>query len=196
MSNIQSKSKQIHTNALLVLNELQLENILSQVGRIFFTGSYALDLMVWNDIDCQVVFKEEVDPLEGFMQLVKMLFQLKGIASIKLINFNENPKNGMPKGLYLGFNYHSPKLGNWKIDVWHLNDDDFKENQRFMAALSNLLTDESRELLLQWKFQLMGDSKRVPHLGSYALYQAILFEGLNNNEDIRQYLNKQGINLL
>lgn len=191
MSNLE-RSSLIYSNAQKVLKQLALQEESKEFGELEFTGSYALDLMVWNDIDCQVRFKNGLDPQQGFMQLVSKLFNKKNVKNIKLINFIENKRSTMPEGLYCGINYKY-KHEDWKIDIWYLPEQELEKNIQFTRRVNALLDEEKKINILDWKFTLLGNNKRIPHLASYFLYQAILFEKLHTEQEIMGFLKKNGV---
>lgn len=192
LNQYQNRSKVLHQTASEVINELRLNTIFSDIGKIIFTGSYLLDLMVWKDIDCQILLRNTDDPYLAFVKMVERLFRLKAVKNIKLINFIKRRGSAMPEGLYCGIQY-SYLDEDWKIDIWYLLENDFKKSKKFIDKVSDMLTDIQRKEILYWKFRILGENNRIPHLASYYLYQAILFEGLKSENQIMQYLLKNGV---
>lgn len=198
MNNIQldvsKKSAQIRQSAEQVLAKLSLATALVDIGELGFTGSYALDLMTWNDIDCQIKLFNEEEPEQVFGEIITRLFGLKGVKNLKLINFIKNPKPTMPIGLYCGVHYHYEGEV-WKIDIWYLPEKEYTTNQLFTQRILSKLTPELRETILKWKFYFMGNDSRMPHLLSYYLYQAILLQGLHEEAQIKHFLKENGVQL-
>ena len=167
---------------------------LEQRGTIFFSGSYALDLMTWHDIDLQLVVKAGLDPLETLSYFYLEMAKDPDFIEGKIINFTGNHKPKMPRGVYLGIDFHSAEHGGfWKLDIWSLFPKDLEANQILLEQLKQKLTPFSRQLILEMKHFLMKSSGRVPQMGSHFLYQAILLEGLSDKQAILDYLLKHGV---
>ena len=59
----QNIAKSIRSNAKQILESKNIDSTIREMGDLFYTGSYALDLMTWNDIDMQIVLKEGLNPI-------------------------------------------------------------------------------------------------------------------------------------
>lgn len=189
------KSKCLHNKATELLKEKKLHKLMSKYGEVIYTGSFDLDLMVWPDIDIQLVIDNNKSKLDQMLELGRELLHDSEIKHIKLINFTKTKKSGMPRGMFLGMKIKQQESPiSWKIDIWSLEDPDLEKSQEFSSKLKQNLTPELKELIIKWKFKLMGDHDRVPQLASYFLYQAILLENLRNDEDIISFLKENGVN--
>lgn len=186
----------IRSNAKKILEGKKIESKIKQMGELFYTGSYALDLMTWNDIDMQVILKEGVDPIQSFSALFNQLAAYPGFIEGQMIHFKGHYKPKMPRGLYLGINVDFPDEGGiWKLDLWALSPKDFAKNRALIETLSSKLDPEVRDLILEFKHEMMSGSTRVPQMGSHFLYQAILLEGIKDRESLYQYFATQGVNI-
>lgn len=177
------------------LERKKIEEILSLHGKIHYTGSYALDMMCWKDIDIVLEVSNIEDSKIHFHNIIGQLLELPDIMDIHFIdgmNFKIRP--GLPKGYYLGFDMFDERIvEKWKIDMWVLDAEDFSKNQVFMNEAKQKLTPELKELIINIKFQLMGENKRVPSLMSFHLYNAVLFEGLRNENEILEFIKNKAI---
>jgi len=186
---IVQKSKNLRSNANNFLEKKSFHCLLSKYGEVVYTGSYETDLMVWPDIDIQLIIPPEHSKLDQIMRLSHDLLNDSDVQNIKLINFYLTKKPGMPDGIYLGAKIKDRDSNiSWKIDIWALEPESLKENIKFTKNIKNKLTPELKELIIKWKYELMGDDDRVPQFGSYYLYKAILDENLRNKEEILAYL--------
>jgi len=192
----QSNSKLIREQAQNVISELQLHERISTSGELSFTGSYELDLMVWKDIDCYITFDSEINAIKEFYKLIEIFFNLSGVSKIKLINFYQNPRLNMPQGLYCGISYCSKQFGIWKVDIWNLSLDAENKNKEFLKNAKSRLNPETKDLILYWKYKLLNNKGRLPHLASYYLYQAILFENIRKDQEIINYFKKNNVLLV
>lgn len=186
----------IRANAKKILEEKNIESTVKMMGDLFYTGSYALDLMTWNDIDMQVVLKKGFDPIESFGVLLNQISKDSGFIESQMIHFKGNYKPKMPRGVYLGIKLDCPKNGGiWKLDFWSLEQLDFEKNRSLIEALKTKLDSKTRDLILELKHEMMSGSDRVPQMGSHFLYQAILLEGIKEKEAIYKYLENLGLGI-
>ena len=82
----------IRANAKKILETKGVGSEIKKMGELFYTGSYALDLMTWNDLDMQVVLKEGVDPIESFSTLLSLIAAYPGFIEGLL---SDNYKEGV-----------------------------------------------------------------------------------------------------
>lgn len=178
-------AKNIRENGAELLKKKGLETFLAQHGTVYMTGSYELDLMTWNDIDMQLVTDE--DPMRVFSQLVEHVSLDPDLIEVRIIRMVGNYKPRMPRGIYAGILLNCPELGGeWKIDIWVLEQKDFEANRLLVDLLKTKLTSDNRELILEMKHELMGQDVRVPKMASHLVYQAILLEGIDDKEALRK----------
>lgn len=164
------------------------------MGDLFYTGSYNLDLMTWNDIDMQLVLKQGLDPLKELGKFFTEISKDPDFIEAQLINFTGNYKPKMPRGLYLGIKLNCPDYGGiWKLDLWVLSETDFEKNRTLINQLRAKLTPQNRQLILDLKHEMMNGNERVPQMGSHLLYQAILLEGIEDKELLYEHFKKQGV---
>ena len=184
------KSAQIKKNGEQLLNSLALYDLLAPFGSLYFTGSFSLDLMTWNDLDMQLVLKEPAQAKETLLHLVRHFFFDPRFIKAGLIEFQGDYKPSMPRGLYLGLKLNDPSYGGeWKLDLWIFSQEEVEKNQRFIQELQQVLTLELKLLVLELKCELMGAQGRVPQGSSYSIYQAIL-QGHRDRESILKHLHK------
>jgi len=196
MTNIDSFQEQadsIHQNAEQVLKCLEVSNTLQKYGTLFFTGSYALDLMTWNDIDMQLVPKDGLDVKQAFSEIFSHFLQHDAFVRSKVIHFQRDYQPAMPRGLYLGLEFLLEEFGGrWKLDFWVLQQPDFDKSRTFVKEIEHILDPKIRALILEIKHEMMSGSDRVPKLGSYELYRALL-KGYRTKSAITQYLKKKNL---
>lgn len=188
------RSQQLAQKAKHLLQTKHIEEVLSAYGKVVYTGSYAADLMVWPDLDIQLVLPENVNKLETILNICKVFLEDSDLKDIKLINFEKRKKAGMPVGMYMGMHIND-KSDNlvWKIDIWALETEHYLRDVEFHRQIMSKLTPELKSLLIYWKYKLMGENDRVPHLGSYYLYKAVLFNNITSDEQIAKYLKESGV---
>lgn len=186
----------IRNNATELLKSKNIEGMIKDAGDLYYTGSYALDLMTWNDIDMQIVLKDGMDPTEVLCNLCSQLAKDESFIEAQLINFQGDYKPKMPRGVYLGLKLNCKNLGGmWKLDIWCLSKFDFDRNRALIESLKSKLNSSNRDLILEFKHELMSETGRVPQMGSHFLYQAILLENKIDKESIYNFLEERKIHV-
>jgi len=185
------KAEQLKQQADNLLRDKCIINNLSQFANLNLTGSYTLDLMVWPDIDLQIeITDKNRDRVRVFTDLAYHFLHDRDFKKINLIHFTPGKKATMPTGMYMGMNCRHGDL-DWKIDIWALDPEHQAANEKYMNQVQSALTEPTRIRILDWKHRLLKDG-RVPQLGSYLLYKAILFEKLISDQEIENYLTEHG----
>lgn len=194
--NFEQIATTIRNNGKKLLESKKIEASIQEIGELFYTGSYALDLMSWNDIDMQVVLKTGTDPLDALGKIFTQLSRDPGFIEAQVIHFRGKYKPKMPRGVYLGLKIEEPDLGGvWKLDLWSLEKEDFEKNRALIELLKSKLTPETRALILEMKHELMAGRERVSQMASHFLYQAILLEGIKEKGALKTYLSEKGISI-
>lgn len=189
-------SDHIHAQADAVLARLQLSSLIEQLGELYFTGSYALNLMTWNDIDIQVVVKQELAPIDALMKIMNLFVHQKNLLKASIINFVEGYKPHWPRGVCLSAKIDFPDLGGvWKFDIWALQEEDLRKNRLLLEQLRSAMGESARNLILELKYELMQHSGRVPKMGSHWLYQAVLIHGLTERGALLNFLKEKGVEI-
>lgn len=188
-----AQSMVIRKNADKFLAEKNIQEKLSSLGEVIFVGSYATDLMTWNDIDIQLVLPKNLNPLRTLTRLANDFLEDQDVQKIHMINFSPGKKEGMPIGVYLGVDYKIANKEKWKVDIWSLSEADLDRSKKFNEHMLNKLTPEIRELILKLKFYLIQKKDRVPKLASYYIYNAVFNEQIYEEQAILKYLQDKNI---
>lgn len=189
-------ANKIRSQAADLLRFKKIPSLLSEMGQLHFTGSYALDLMTWNDIDMQLVMREGLSPSEALVKIIGHFAHESEFIEGRIIHFTGDYKPQWPRGYCLCLKFNVPNLGGvWKLDLWVLLKEEVEHNRAFMEQLKNALTDHARERILEIKFELMQSTGRVPKKGSFWLYQAILLHGLSEKKAIMDFLRSKEVSI-
>lgn len=171
-----------------------IDRVLRSFGRVHYTGSYALDLMAWPDIDITMVLDGEPYSFDAFFKMGRQLAQVDGVDKIEFWNSLNWDVHNLPKGLYWGVRLNAGDWDvPWKIDVWAASEKEFKANQALMKRLKAELTDEARGLIVEIKHSLITPEGRTPQGSGYYIYEAVLCKGLRTAKDILAYVRDHGI---
>jgi hypothetical protein len=179
-------NEQLHVEADDILDKKGLRKILNQYGIVHITGSYALGLMTWRDLDIYLEtenlteqkFFELGKDIAFLLQPVKMSFRNERIAQTK----------GLPVGLYWGVYLGDEKKGSWKIDVWGLSSQECKERLRFCDQIAERLTRDSKMKILEIKSRCWMDPLYRKFYSSNDIYTAVLEKHVHNLDSFKIYL--------
>jgi hypothetical protein len=185
----------LHAEATELVYKRGLHDALSSFGAVFYTGSFALDLMAWPDIDISLQLKPFFHSIDKFFEVGNRVAECDNVVSMKFHNFHKFPIPELPPGLYWNAKINRSTGPSWKIDIWSTDKKAADENRRDMERIKKSLTQETRKLILDVKYSLITDEGRTPVLSGYHIYQAVLVEGLKDREAIVKYLRDHGIDL-
>jgi hypothetical protein len=187
----------IKNKADALIKNKGLDDFLRNFGEVFYTGSYALDLMTWRDIDLQVKLYNEQSKFEAISAIFGHMIKDTDVIHMEYTRSTKENNPKMPEGDYLQLRVKEAPGQIWKIDIWMLNDSDFKQNREFVSRMKELLTSDNsiRDLIVNMKYEFMGNNERPPKMASYYLYQAVLFANINDPKEIRQYMKDHGVQI-
>lgn len=192
---ILQKAYRLKLEANKVLSELDLIDTLQKVGEPNLVGSIVLDLMVYKDIDIEVI----VDPLnrKSISQVISNL-ALKDSRRIdfSVINNTSHIKLKFPEGIYLGIKYHlgsdwisnfSGNENTWKIDIWFVK----RENARSLKTtemIKSQLTEQNKKIILEIKNNLYKEEGYRKIFSALDIYKAVLEERVGSVTEFNKHL--------
>lgn len=179
----------IKLEADLILQKVRLMEILGPYGKITFTGSYFLDVMVYPDIDIYIS-KLTV------AQLFQVGAQLAESELVVQVVFEKSNDPQMPGGLYLKPRIAYGDWGRpWKIDIWSLDEALIEQKMESMRRFKARMTDQVRGQIINYKLSIMSSTRRTPMYSGYFIYKAFIDEGLTDYKEVTNYLIKNGIEI-
>lgn len=193
----------LQAEATELVYERGLHDALSSCGEVVYTGSFALDLMAWPDIDISLFLEPDFRAVDRFFEAGCRVAECDNVVSMKFHNYHRFPIPELPPGLYWNTKINRSAARSsgvsegvpWKIDIWSMDKKAADENRRDMERIKKSLTQETRELILDVKYSLITEEGRTPVLSGYHIYQAVLVEGLKDREAIVNYLRDHGIDI-
>lgn len=170
-----------------LLAKIGLIEFISKFGKPEIVGSMMSGLMVWPDIDIQLIADQISD--EDYWKTVKFIFDIKDLYhSLYIQDFRKSQNPNTPNGLYIG-----TKIENggkeWKIDLWFIlprNENEFNFND----WIKDKLNDENRKTILELKGQLYNNPKYRKDFFSIDIYKAVINDGVKSIGDFEKYLEK------
>lgn len=184
------RSDKLKLEADFVLGLIRLDDILRPYGKVFPTGSYFLNVMVYPDIDLYI-------PKVSIDQLFMIGARIASCELVTQVVFErtDDPVN-LPGGLYLKSRVRYGEWGRpWKIDLWSLEEKVILNKMADMHNFQVKLTPALREQIVRYKLSVMTSQKRTPMYSGYYIYKAFIDEGLADFESVTQYLVSNGIQM-
>jgi hypothetical protein len=184
------RSDKLRYEADLVLGLIRLYDILRPYGKVYPSGSYFLDVMVYPDIDLYIT-KISIN------QLFEIGAQIASCELVSQVVFEktDDPVH-MPEGLYLKPRVKYGEWGRpWKIDIWSLEEKIILHKMADMHHFKVKMTPGLREQIIRYKLSVMTSQKRTPRYSGYYIYRAFIDEGLTDFESVTQYLISNGIQM-
>ena len=181
------RAARLRREADFVLKQIRLPGILEQYGRVYPTGSYFLDVMIYPDIDFYLSWVS-----------IEQLFQIGGeIAASNLVSeviFQKSTLANVPGGLYLKTRVVYGDWGRpWKIDIWSLDEPLIEQKQMEMQRFKDKMTEALRARILAYKCAILTEQARTPMYSGYFIYKAFLDEGLADFTAVTRYLRSHGV---
>jgi hypothetical protein len=184
------RTTKLRQEADIVLGLIRLYDILRPYGKVFSTGSFFLDVMVYPDIDLYIT---KVN-LEQFFHIGAQLARHELVTQV-VFEKTDDPVL-MPEGLYLKPRVNYGDWGRpWKIDIWSLEEAVILEKMVTMRRFQAKMTPELREQIINYKLSILTPQKRTPKFSGYYIYEAFLDWGLTDSKNVTQYLVSNGIEM-
>jgi len=169
-----------------LLFEKGLLDILRGFGTPHVSGSYALDLMTWRDLD--IYLETENNSTIDFFELgskvctvftpVKMSFRNELLAKTK----------GLPAGLYWGIYLGNERAGAWKIDIWAVDNAEYLRLNKYCNDIKQALDPAKASIILTIKSQCWQDAAYRRSYTSADIYKAVIENNVMDMEGFRNYL--------
>ena len=183
MSNAFTRSKDLREEAIRLLEEEGLLGLFSSFGEVLFAGSYALDLMIWKDIDLNIIV--DAGKIQSVTKnLVVELLDNAATQRVKVYrDLHQKYQGEMPMGDYVGILFDG-----WKLDVFVVDKEASEETRQKTERVQEKLTQKTRELIQEIKQALLLPSGRTPKFSGKHIYEAVLEKGLASKKEIFSYL--------
>lgn len=191
MVNLDDLSTELKNKALEILSEMDLlEFLTANFGETHIVGSVELDLMVWRDIDIEVIATNKPTK-ENAISVAGFIYKNNHVRRVTLIDYTDGDGIKKPKGQYVGAEY--TENGNkWKIDVWLL---DTQSSRSFEVTntLKSKITPENRKIILNIKNDLFEHPKYRKEFVSVDIYNAVIEDNVHNTQEFKDLLAKRNI---
>jgi len=185
----EDRSRALRQEADEVLDLVRLHALCAPIGELRPTGSYFMDLMMYPDVDLYL-------PPTTPDALLKVAVELAKQDCVQRINYIRGGPGDLKDGLYLKpVVAHGGWERPWKIDIWALPSSVAEKKQAELEDLRTRMTPEQRRVILDTKHRLLTDDGRTPMFSGIHIYKAVVDKGLEQLDDIVEFLEKNGINV-
>jgi hypothetical protein len=177
----------LHQEADMLIYEQGLDKIFQKYGLPHYTGSYALRLMTWRDLD---IYLEANDMSEAaFFELGGAIASALNPVKMHFRNERITRTQGLPVGLYWGVYLGDERRGAWKIDIWAMDRDECKQRLQYCDDIEKKLTPQTRAYIIDIKSKCWQDPAYRKKYSSRDIYEAVLDKEVTNIEQFHDYLN-------
>ncbi len=152
-----------------------LPDLLANYEEWFIGGSYSYDLMCWRDLDIYVL--DRTRDLKSCFAVGYEVTQRLAARKSRFTN-NVGQFEAGPDGLYWGIKLGDSRHGEWKLDLWFLDEAGYKEHARYSASMREQLSTETRSAILTIKESYWRRSEYRDTITSHMIYRAVLDEGV------------------
>jgi hypothetical protein len=188
------RQEALQAEAYQLIDHLDLLTMLSDAGTPEQIGSSVSGLMVWRDIDFNVVCSQR--SLRRVAETLQPLLTNPRVT--KLVYTNEGDGHTPPelKGdeRYYVVTYYETEAGHeWKIDISFWLSDTPRAQLAHLQYLAERLTDETR-LAILWIKDIWHHFPSYPYqVSGTDIYAAVLEHGVRTPAEFREYLLDRGM---
>lgn len=195
MSEYRDIAINLHQEATDLLNDESIWHQFRQSGELHAAGSYALDLLVWRDLDLYYEPNDIEEGLQAFAKACEHLIMHKQVRRIKLEKSFSKINPFLPEGTYLGIKIETSDTITWKVDIWMVDKSYQTEKLNEIHSLKTRIeaSPDKAETILKLKHHLKGSSARTPSLSSYYVYKGVLEENVESPQEIEKLLKNTGL---
>ena len=188
-NNLIETDELIRREADEILYQKGLLSLLKRYGTPHIAGSYVLRLMTWRDLDIYLEADEITET--RFFHLGGQIASTLCPVKMHFRNERIGQSEGLPPGFYWGVYLGDERRGDWKIDVWAVDEDQCQKAIDYGADLARRLTPETRLSILDIKSQCWQDPGYRRSFSSQDIYRAVLEEGVTSMGDFEAFLERQ-----
>lgn len=166
--------------------KIGLHKLLASFAKPNISGSYALNLMTWRDLD--IYLESAVVSEQKFFELGSKIHELLHPVKMSFRNELVAQTKGLPHGLYWGVYLGDERAGAWKIDIWCVAPDECKRLLNTCTAIQSKLTPAFSGRIMKIKSQCWQDRNYRKTFNSMEIFDAVLFHGITDIAGFREYL--------
>lgn len=177
-----------------VMDELDLVALLQSAGRPEQVGSSVAGLMVWRDLDLNVLCRDLT--IERTIDTMRPLLTNSRVVRIDYRNETGSHTPAELQGderYYFVVHYETAQDDEWKIDLSFWLSDAPRDQLPYLERLATQLTAETR-LAILWIKDVWHRLPTYPYqVGGYDVYTAVLDHGVRTPDEFDLYLADRGL---
>jgi len=167
----------------LLIGRCRMEELLAGYPEWFIGGSYSYDLMCRRDLDVYVL-----DPAADLKRCFELGYELTRRLAAKKSFFTNNV-GGEPNGLYWGIRLGDVRQGAWKLDVWCLDREGYRQHAAYSADMRDKLTADFRAAILTIKEHYWRQPSYRDQVTSDMIYRAVIENGVRTISEFQAHMN-------
>ena len=168
-----------------------LRSLLEDYGTPHVTGSYALHLMTWKDLD--IYLEQTYLSEESFFFLGGRIASYLAPVKMSFRNERINRTPNLPLGLYWGVYLGDERKGAWKIDIWAVDSQECERQLQFTRRLAASLTPSFRRKILSIKQVCWKDPGYRKAYTSQDIYRAVIEQGVEDFDSFKEQMKSKGV---
>ncbi|MDD4994861.1 MAG: hypothetical protein PHW53_00070 [Patescibacteria group bacterium] len=181
MMDVSKQSKKWKREAVNLLQDSGVENILKEFGDVIFTGAYAADLMMSGDIDIYVVNKSYSK--KKVLEIFNKLTNFCSFEGYLFFDWKKNKHPDFPSAYYVGLKKKINKT-KWKIDIWLLTPEDLHKLPYFSLKPDEISKEQKLAIL---KFKNYRN-KFFQNISSKIIYDIVLKHNITTVKVFKKYI--------
>ena len=174
-----------------MLEELDLERRLNDVGPMLLTGSFVSGLMVWRELDLMLLGGPALSPTDVLAAMSRLVV-LPGVVRFDYAD-ERGPRS--PTGearderFHVSMSYARPS-GTWRLDLTFWLRDLHENVTAWHEQLRDSLTPEARSAILRIKDVWHRRPEYPDVVSGLEIYTAVLQYGVRAPEQFEEWLNR------
>jgi hypothetical protein len=190
---LEARQVWLQGQARTLMTDQSLIEILSNAGTPQVVGSFELDLIVWPDLDIEIITP---DPPEtaAVLRVVQILIDNANFSRMTISDTRAATKPEVPRGMYVGPDVVHGEL-TWQLDLWFLSQKQMERRKHLTDTFRALLTPANRRTILELKQYAAASDKYHRGVSSVDLYSAVLEHNVTTLDEFHAWLGHRGKSL-
>ena len=180
----QDERLRAEAGALLLRHDVL--GILGRFGTPHVSGSYAMRLMTWRDLD--IYLEMPTRDTRAFLELGRQLGEALAPRKLSFTDHLHFPATEGLRGLYWGIRTDDLSRGGWKIDLWGVEAPVCAERLAYCDALAARIDRTARYRILRMKHEVCRLPGYRDTITSQQVYDAVLDSGIRSDARFRELL--------
>ncbi len=179
------QDRALRADADALLQRYGLLDMLRVHGKPRISGSYAMRLMTWRDLDIYLAMPEV--SVERFLELGQKIATTLRPRKASFTDHVNFPSTEGIAGLYWGIHTGMLNDGGWKIDLWGVPADVASERVAYCDKIDAAMTNEMRRHVLAIKHVVCRHPRYRDTVTSQDVYDAVMTGGATTVEEFWSY---------